>query len=226
MTFEASTTPISYKTQSILEKANFYKITHSCDGLVCIYDVEKLMCVMNPATRWQRSLPQPVVLRHYESLGQSIHEFPSLGLGKDNIRGIYKMVLLYTYNNANHTTCELFSFATKTWKHMSITPPFLILSFERPVYVDGSLYWFIYGNPERGTIMEILCFDLHTEVFRAMSQSPIAQTNHPSIRMSSLNNQLCVSVQTLTSTELDIWLSNPNETWQHAYRIDYRCPPA
>lgn len=220
LTFESSTSPVSYKTQTISGKANFYKVTHSCDGLVCIYDLEKVMCVMNPATRWQRSLPQPIILRYYKSFRNLIHEFPLLGFGKDKIRGIYKMVWLYTFYNTNHTKCEIFCFATNTWKHTKITQ---ILYFERPVYVDGSLYWFIYGNPERGTKTEILLsFDLHTEVLKTMSQTPVAQTRHPSISMSS--KQLCVSVQKLTLTKLETWLSNQNETWEHAYRIDYRCP--
>ncbi|CAL9245986.1 unnamed protein product, partial [Arabidopsis halleri] len=34
-------------------------ITGSCDGLVCVYGIERLMCIINPATRWFRSFPRP-----------------------------------------------------------------------------------------------------------------------------------------------------------------------
>lgn len=139
LTFDSSTTPVSFKTQTIPGKVNFFKVTQSCDGLVCIYDLESLMCVMNPATRWQRSLPQPEVLQQYQSFDSLIHKFPSLGFGKDNIKGIYKMLCLYKFYNSNYTTCELFCFATNTWKHMKIIPR-QILSSESPVYVDGLLY--------------------------------------------------------------------------------------
>lgn len=32
--------------------------TGSCDGLVCVYDFHKDLYVINPATRWCRSLPR------------------------------------------------------------------------------------------------------------------------------------------------------------------------
>ncbi|XP_024012935.1 F-box/LRR-repeat/kelch-repeat protein At1g09650 [Eutrema salsugineum] len=33
-------------------------MTRSCDGLVCVYDFQKELYVINPATRWCRSLPR------------------------------------------------------------------------------------------------------------------------------------------------------------------------
>ncbi|KAG7597089.1 hypothetical protein ISN44_As06g014940 [Arabidopsis suecica] len=143
LTFHSSTTPVSFKTQTIPGKPNFFKVTQSCDCLVCIYDLESLMCVMNPATRWQRSLPQPEVLQQYQSFDSLIHEFPSFGFGKDNIKDIYKMT---------------------------------------------DYFWLIYGNQERDTVVEILCFDLHTEIFSVMSYCPVGKTLHPLVEMSSLDN--------------------------------------
>ncbi|CAL9215071.1 unnamed protein product, partial [Arabidopsis halleri] len=105
---------------------------------------------------------------------------------------------------------------------MKIIPPCQILSYERPVYVNGLLYWLIYGNQERDTVVEILCFDLHTEIFSVMSYSPVGKTLHPLVEMSSLDNRLCLSVQ--TSTGLDIWMAT-NHIWKKAYIIDNPLSP-
>lgn len=47
------------------EKANFYIKSLKVATVLraCMYDLDNLMCVMNPATRWQRSLLQAVVLQ-------------------------------------------------------------------------------------------------------------------------------------------------------------------
>jgi hypothetical protein len=48
-------------------------VTGSCDGLVCVYRIERLMCIINPATRWYRSLPQPKI-QQINRLRRNLHE--------------------------------------------------------------------------------------------------------------------------------------------------------
>lgn len=86
--------------------------TQSCDGLTCIYS-ETFMYVLDPATRWYRRLPEARFQALYCDTTIRVSE-PLLGFGKDNIKGIYKLVWLYNSDcvdlDGQTNTCEVFSF--------------------------------------------------------------------------------------------------------------------
>ncbi|CAL9228792.1 unnamed protein product [Arabidopsis halleri] len=69
------------------------------------------MCVINPATRWYRKLPEArfqALVRHDFT---KYYPLPLLGFGKDNVTRIYKLVWLYKSHcldlGGQTNTCEL-----------------------------------------------------------------------------------------------------------------------
>lgn len=193
----------------------FYSVCgNSCDGLVCLYHSD-LCFVVNPATRWHRTLPRC----HFQQ-NRSILGTYNVGFGKDKFTGIYKPVWLQNalgLGREEATTCELFDFSTNTWRFIiTASAPYWISSFYDPVYVDGKLHWFTQCKETK-----VLSLDLHTETFEVISNVPFANVDpyNNNIVMCNLDNRLSVSQKMMS--EQVIWLfSSGNKTWNKLCSID------
>ncbi|KAJ4909698.1 F-box/LRR-repeat/kelch-repeat protein [Raphanus sativus] len=207
----------------------------SCDGLACLYSTF-LTYVINPATRWYRKVPESRCQARVKALLErdfvaikarqvpQIKLFPSLGFGKDNITGVYKLVWLCssTYlngDNQNNNTCEVFSFDSNnnTWNEVVVSCPDPVIHNMSPVHAHGSLHWLIDSLLET----QLLSFDLHTETFTVVTNLPVAYSTIHHITMFTLNNRLCLSeyegeIQTIWSFNQD------NMTWDNTYSINLR----
>ncbi|XP_024012936.1 F-box protein At2g34280 [Eutrema salsugineum] len=85
---------ISKKIHTIPKPKTCLAMTGSCDGLVCVYDFQIKIYVINPATRWCRSLPRAnfqQINRIRENL-TGCYARNCLGFGKDTVTNKYKMV--------------------------------------------------------------------------------------------------------------------------------------
>lgn len=138
--------------------------------------------------------------------------------GKDISTGNYKMVWLYNSFDLNlrgPTTCEVFDFTTNTWRYVNGSTH-RIRDYGCSTYADGSVYWITTDKFEKET--KILSFNLQTEVFQVMSETPIIHAYPHWTIMCSLNSCLCVSV--LTDTSQEIWTLNPHKTWEKQFSIN------
>ncbi|ESQ44342.1 hypothetical protein EUTSA_v10006448mg [Eutrema salsugineum] len=203
-TLELLGCPISKKIHTIPKPKTCLAMTRSCDGLVCVYDFQKELYVINPATRWCRSLPRAKfqqINRIRENLNRKSKR-SCLGFGKDTMTNKYKMM-------------RGFEFTTNAWRHVIGSPHRICDDFKsEPVYLDGSLHWFtvkVKGETK------IVYFDLHTEVFHVMSEIPIAHASPSRIIMWSLNNRLCVLEKKINSQV--IWSLNSHNVWEKTYSI-------
>ncbi|KAG7591282.1 F-box associated interaction domain, partial [Arabidopsis thaliana x Arabidopsis arenosa] len=194
-----------------------------CDGLVCFYCVYAPSFVMNPATKWHRSFPlsgyQQLVIERYNRLYFKFISF-KLGLGRDKFRGTYKAVWLYSsseYGLDNVTTCELFDFSTNAWRYVFPASPYRISAYNRPVYLDGSLYWLTECKETK-----VLSFDVHTETFQVLCKAPFAHLSNPCNQtICILNDRLCVSLKNWPMQV--IWSfdsSGGSNTWKKMCSID------
>lgn len=196
----------------------------SCDGLVCLYCVYTPSIVINPATRWHQSFPlssvQQLIVDRYD---KGVFDFssPKLGFGKDKFRGTYKAVWLYNSSDFgldNVTTCEVFDFSINAWRYVFPACPYRILSYQKPVYLDGTLYWFSECKETK-----VLSFDLHTETFQVISKAPFAHVvlDPCSVIMCILDDRLCVSEKNwLTQVIWSFDSSGGNNTWKILCSID------
>lgn len=182
----------------------------SCDGLVCLYNINKSSIVINPTTRWHRTLP----LSNFQQRDRAGFP-PLLGFGKDKFNGTYKLVLLYDFGDT--TTCEVFDFSTNAWRYVTPSSPYKIIASLAPAYVDGSLHWFT-----NCLVTKILSFDLHTETFQVIARAPafVLLYDTKSILMRNLNNRLCVSEKEYSKQV--IWLfDSESKAWNEICSIDF-----
>ncbi|EOA11937.1 hypothetical protein CARUB_v10016545mg, partial [Capsella rubella] len=168
----------------------------SCDGMICLFSIDKPSFVVNPTTRWHRSFPlsriQLLILDSYKIKGKIDKPYPKLGFGKDIVSGTYKPVCLCNsseYGLDNITACEVFDFSTNAWRYLLHASPYRIIPCFYPVYLDGSLYWFTDCEETK-----VLSLDLHTETFQVISKTPFPRVLQPlDFTMCILDNRLCVS---------------------------------
>lgn len=126
--------------------------------------------------------------------------------------------MVWLYNSLEldldgQTTCEVFDFATNTWRHVTGSTHRILL--KAPVYLDGSIYWLTHKyNGET----KIVYFDFHTEVFQVMAATPVVHASSSCIVIFSLNNHLCVSEKKINSQE--IWSLNSHKIWEKTYNIN------
>ncbi|KAG7569562.1 F-box domain [Arabidopsis thaliana x Arabidopsis arenosa] len=200
-------------------------ISGSCDGMICYFNHYNLINVVNPITRWSRSVPQArfqvdvLDMRNRDSWkGEKYISLWNLGFGKDKFTGTYKLVWLYNSYELgleNATTCEVFDFSTNKWRYV-IAAPVRILELQKPVYLDGSLHWF---TDEDIAETRVLAFDIQTEKFHIISKTPFVQQVSKKIIMCNLNNRLCVSQKEWPMQE--IWsLINSDMTWEKIYTLN------
>lgn len=140
---------------------------------------------------------------------------PLLGLGRDNINGVYKLVWLYNSKELgldNITTCEVFSFNTNTWRNVTASP-YEVYYSDYPTYVDGSLHWLseVYNSKTH-----IVSFDLYSETFEVSLKIPFSTVDL--VAISNMNDRLCVSEW--KEMKQEIWSLNSGKIWEKTYSID------
>ncbi|CAA7027178.1 unnamed protein product [Microthlaspi erraticum] len=239
----SSSSSVSAQIPTCWENKLYQVCNTSCDGLICLYDFDDMpSIVVNPATRWHRTFPpcnyQLVAAERSKRYAEKIkrgeedddaynYPIPSPGFGKDKINGTYKSVWLYNSAklgvNNNTSTCEVFDFATNSWRYLVPASPCLILHTQAPVYLDGSLYWFTASSDDGeysndGETM-VLSLDLHTETFQIIAKAPFLHASDLKINMSNLNDRLCVSEE--KGLNQVIWsFDSHHKTWNQIYSID------
>jgi len=115
-----------------------------------------------------------------------------LEFGKGLFAATYKPVWLYNSTEIGieetATTCEVFDFSTNAWRYVTPAAPYLVVDFLGPLFLDGSLHWFTECQETK-----VVYFDLHTEAFQVISNTPFVNANPQEIVMCNLDNRLCVS---------------------------------
>ncbi|CAN7043330.1 unnamed protein product [Brassica oleracea var. botrytis] len=204
----------------------FYQVCNSsCDGLICLYYRYDPSIVVNPTTRWHRTIPPcNYQLEAFDRIRQLVSRSP--GFGKDKINGTYKPVWLYNsaevgLKNKSITTCEVFDFTTNAWRYIVPASPYLIYHSQDPVHCDGSLHWFTKGDETN-----ILALDLHTETFQVIPRPPFLHSLLLLIEsiICSIHDRLCVSERIWP--EQVIWsFDSEDKTWKKIYSIDLKTTP-
>ncbi|KAL1222681.1 putative F-box protein [Cardamine amara subsp. amara] len=221
---------------------NFFEISESCDGLVCFYDIQKAVEVINPATTMFIELPlsriqqlciynpnrevelelEPV--QDPNPVPEPIRSFCQFGFGKDSVYGRYKLVWLYNTSPTTTPTCEVLDLEVKKWRFVNTTTldHHKILFNERPVFANGSLYWLTgdeEGHPTTQT--KLIVFDMHTEMFQVIPTPPFI-TREPSggkIRICNLDGRLCIS-ELKGDCKQEFWWRVEDNTWERIFSVD------
>ncbi|CAA7045321.1 unnamed protein product [Microthlaspi erraticum] len=206
------------------------RVPGSCNGLVCVYDFVYVY-VYNPKTNVIRTLAPPRGTKRAIIPSGGIRAQLSAGFGRDVVTGRYKVVVLYgSGNNDNRVKTKVFDLSTSKWGRRCKTAgpvplSFTLVNHERvPVFVNGSLFWYLARHNS-----EILVMDLHTEDFRTVSLPKDIDVSAEYIYMWSHKDRLYVShlTQLLDS---DVWVlveDKVSERWDKTSfaTVDGSFPP-
>ncbi|CAF2143248.1 putative F-box protein At2g02030 [Brassica rapa] len=184
-------------------------VSKSLDGLFCFYgraNFKNPIKVMNPSTRWSLTLPLArIQLVHSDNKV----EFSQPGFGRDYVTGAYKLVWLHNIKDKNISSCEVFDFGVKEWRHVTSPPYHRIDHNQEATFANGWLYWFTHEKTK------LIAFDLHMEMFQVVP-NPIIDASSSSSSSSYISMHMC-------SLDYDRGLLNISVTngdgMQHVWRV-------
>ncbi|CAF1920013.1 unnamed protein product [Brassica oleracea] len=118
----------------------------------------------------------------------------------------YKLVWLHNIKDKNISSCEVFDFGVKEWRHVTSPPDHRIDHNQEATFANGWLYWFTHEKTK------LIAFDLHMEMFQVVP-NPIVEASSSS---SSISMHMC-------SLDYDRGLVNISVTngdgMQHVWRL-------
>ncbi|CAI9117692.1 OLC1v1019143C1 [Oldenlandia corymbosa var. corymbosa] len=136
----------------ILQPYELFWVVDSCNGLVCLINMDRELILCNPCTKKFKKLP-----------GSEIRKSNTLGFGYDSLNDDYKVVE-FVDNKVN-----MYSVKTSSWRKIEdlevITP-----AYDKPVhYVSGTFYWSTNDGVDDWMIAS---FDLGNETYGIMDRPP------------------------------------------------------
>ncbi|XP_010480457.2 PREDICTED: putative F-box/kelch-repeat protein At1g12870 [Camelina sativa] len=208
--------------------------SESCDGLFCVHSPNtQEIYVVNPATRWFRQLPPARFQILMDKLNPTLGTFGDLQVQSISHLAFvkasdYKLVWLYNSDVYNSdasspdervTKCEVFDFKANTWRYLTCTPSYRIYHDQKPVSVNGSLYWF---TEPYNTEIKVIALDIRTEIFRLLPKPSLITSSDPSyIDMCILGNSLCMYETEGNKSIQEIWkLKSSEDVWEKIYTIN------
>ncbi|XP_050211227.1 F-box protein At3g07870-like [Mercurialis annua] len=147
-----------YTVPSGSNPENYFSISGSCNGLVCLSDYKcNRLIVWNPA------------IGEYITTSKSKFDIV-LGFGFDSKNNDYKIVKLADKGTASpqeliQPDVKIFELSSNSWKSITVKNlRYSIFASPFRVYVNGFIHWFVRGNRHDRKIT-IASFDLSNETF-------------------------------------------------------------
>ncbi|XP_022744233.1 putative F-box protein At2g02030 [Durio zibethinus] len=213
-----------------------YHMSNSCDGILCFFGKTNVF-VYNPGTREFRILQigregsSLVTSYPFDCFGQLFSRYHLVGFGRDQVTKERKIIRLFRpkgeFEDQIHE-CEVFTLSSgagSSWRGIGKVAYFIRLA-QRPVYVNGTLHWILDGRHANPSEL-IVCFDLHTEKFQAIShpscysENSLDQYKRQLMGLLHLRNSLCL-VEPEPMLQLNIWIMNQsNGIWEKLFCVDW-----
>ncbi|KAI3746244.1 hypothetical protein L6452_08668 [Arctium lappa] len=134
-----------------------FNIIGSCNGILCVFGVDKLITLWNPSIRRKLTVPS-----HQYYFQDSFEGFNVYGFGFDPTTEDYKIVWI---SNLRSRKSLVYTINTGLW--CAITSPITTFCEVKscPCFVNGALHWVVGNNLHS----YILTFDLSTHIFGRIS---------------------------------------------------------
>ncbi|VVB05892.1 unnamed protein product [Arabis nemorensis] len=212
-----------------------FKISASCDGLFCLYNIyTRVFHLVNPATTSHRILPD--LISEVVVSGHVRHSLVA-GIGRENsVSPRYKLVCYFNDDNKKDnesTRCKVFALDSNTWRYVD-GPPVGRVHYDHPMmHLDGVIYSFSYylENNHFEQDHKVLAFDLHTETFQTFPITPAIEFTYINcICMCVLNHRICIFKRHVcyqSDLFYKLWGLDINKrTWDIMYSINVSCIPS
>ncbi|PIA31556.1 hypothetical protein AQUCO_04900096v1 [Aquilegia coerulea] len=211
-----------YPDKAIYDTRSCFNVAGSCNGLLCIWNIDRDVFIWNPSTKEFKILPQTPNKLVQDYRDYSLEWDSYYGFGYDSNLDDYKVVKISQYydNRAIEyfkSEVNVYTLRSNSWRrvdNMSIR----IDSEDQvvPVYVNGNINWRgeddMYGFP--GVIVS---FDLVHEIWR---QHPQPEFKEKVIQLGVLGKNLCLLTD--NSNQSDVWVMKDfgvKESWCKLFTI-------
>ncbi|CAK9160230.1 unnamed protein product [Ilex paraguariensis] len=191
-----------------------------CQGLLC-FVCSKHIYVCNPSTQELLEVPYSFNLR-------DIYNFAFGYLPSTNE---YKIVHWFSDTDINHIekiVCQIFTIKEGgpnphgSWRVVGNSP--LFRSVHRfPLCMNGSLYWIVDKNENKGNPMKIHRFDLAREEHEiVLTPKAFLGSCHDTVCLLLIKDSLCLVDFSPWMPTIDIWMmkDQSNQIWVKEYIID------
>ncbi|KAG7649096.1 F-box associated domain type 1 [Arabidopsis thaliana x Arabidopsis arenosa] len=175
----------------------------SCDGLVCI-PIPGWINVLNPSTgeflRFS-SGRDPRLINDFECVDSKFDVFPgfwTMGFGRDNVNGSYKIVRMLFDRHFENRYCQILDVNIGEWRKQR-QPPYFVGYREKSACVNGSIYW-----SQALIRCKLLAFDLYSEEFRDVPTPPRSEICERSCQKVNLEDRLVLAVTYTTSLHWNV----------------------
>ncbi|KAF9617844.1 hypothetical protein IFM89_039026 [Coptis chinensis] len=133
----------------------------SCNGLICLSTDSNTLCLWNPSTGRQKTLPQSVTRPNLWMY------YTSLGFCYDPIADDYVVLKVYSSHGCP-SVVEVYSLRKNSWMRIQNIPYHMCAKNKGTLFYGGSLHW--VGNRSNCTISFapdiVIAFDIATKTFR------------------------------------------------------------
>ncbi|KAL3824132.1 hypothetical protein ACJIZ3_020202 [Penstemon smallii] len=207
------------KPGSCTYNPNNIRILGGCNGLVCIFYINFVVILCNPALREFKMLPPfPLDSAYYPS---------RIGFGITACTNDFKVVLLLQSRDEyckSPYTVNMYSSSTSSWKQIHIAPTTQVGHMEMwsELFFNGVCHWPATRSPkfERA----ILCFDLSTEVLGWLEYPDISYERSKWSRLMVMNECFAVVWLNLFGRAIttEIWVMKEygvRESWTKQFSI-------
>ncbi|KAF5728542.1 putative F-box family protein [Tripterygium wilfordii] len=197
---------------------SFIHFVGSCNGLVCLFDVQYNIVICNVATREHLMIPYP----------SNLDDRIGYGFGYDTMGYDYKVVLIERFCDSEIEILMSISmvYSLKQNKWTRSVHDLYSCVHRQGVFVNGFMHWAIYSKPKRG----IVAFDLQSERF--CGQVPLPDLTRCVMDVGVLRGCLLMtekkSYAVCLSDELGVWMMKDymiKDSWTKLYSVNHVLVP-
>ncbi|KAJ7967793.1 F-box protein [Quillaja saponaria] len=201
------------------------RMVGSCDGLLCLSNVDNEVVLWNVATRERRQVPDNPIMypdnfTFYANCDQDFNV--AYGFGYDSGNEDYKVVRMlqfYDINDNHEKIVEVFSLKSNAWKRAPDFPYFLYWGYQWGTYANGNLHWLL-SEQHINILQLIVAFDISVEKYRQMPLPNIS--DYFLLKLREFEGCLCLLCIYGAHEKIDVWVMKQygvKESWVKMYSL-------
>ncbi|XP_057441257.1 F-box/kelch-repeat protein At3g06240-like [Lotus japonicus] len=204
-------------------KFNNYAVVNSCNGLLCLSDMERnYLVVCNPVIGEFIRLPEPTIIDKADYKLRRV----DVGFGFQPKTNEYKVVRIFKGRCPLQDTkvimgVEIHTLGTSKWRNVEFDPTH-VYWLQFPTCLSGALYWICYHHQE----LSILCFEFESENFQLLPTPPHLFINDMTV--GEYGGSLYICNSSLTGGHVKMWIMKKNdfeESWTLVFSSDIMSRP-
>ncbi|GER48087.1 F-box and associated interaction domains-containing protein [Striga asiatica] len=201
------------------------RLIGSCNGLVCFrfsIPTDCSICIMNPATRKLKTLPESGVSGIYLS-----HFNNSYSFGYDEVHDDCKVIEIHSFairSDKHETHAMIYSSRADSWKPLSWPGGFA--GFRSGKFLNGSIHWRVLVSASK---LDIVSFNLSAETFARL---PLPEDLRKCASFDVLEVEVfggCLAICCVNCAGIVVWVMKEygvGESWSKVVEVPFVVNPS